>query len=105
MVAETMVANGTGTIVNVSSVASYEPCTGSAVYGASKGAINTVTKYLAHELAPHGIRVNAVSPGLIASSRHVGIMTELGEVPGALYPQLLAECVQRIRLGRPGNAA
>ena len=105
MVAETMVANGTGTIANVSSAASYEPCTGSAVYGASKGAINTVTKYLAHELAPHGIRVYAVSPGLMASSRHVGIMTELGEVAGALYPQLLAECVQRTRLDRPSNAA
>jgi NAD(P)-dependent dehydrogenase (short-subunit alcohol dehydrogenase family) len=105
LVAENMVAAGTGAVVNVSSVASYEPCTGSAVYGASKGAINTVTKYLAHELAPHGIRVNAVSPGLMASSRHVELVTELGDVPGALYPRLLAECVRRTPLGRPGNAA
>jgi NAD(P)-dependent dehydrogenase (short-subunit alcohol dehydrogenase family) len=105
MVAETMVANGTGSIVNVSSVASYEPCTGSAIYGTCKGGINTVTKYLAHELAPHGVRVNAVSPGLMASSRHVGLVTELGEVPGARYPQLLAECVHRTPLARPSNAA
>jgi NAD(P)-dependent dehydrogenase (short-subunit alcohol dehydrogenase family) len=49
--------------------------------------------------------VNAVSPGLMAGARHVGIMTELGEVPGALYQQLLAECVQRTPLGRPSNAA
>ena len=105
LVAEHMVAAGSGRVVNVSSVASYEPCTGSAVYGASKGAINTVTKYLAHELAPHGVRVNAVSPGLMASSRHVDLVTELGDVPGALYPRLLAECVRRTPLGRPSNAA
>ena len=105
LVAERMVAGDGGAIVNVSSVASYEPCTGSAIYGASKGAINTVTKYLASELARHGIRVNAVSPGLMASSRHVGIVTELGSVPDALYPQLLDECVRRTPLGRPSNAA
>jgi NAD(P)-dependent dehydrogenase (short-subunit alcohol dehydrogenase family) len=104
LVAENMVAAGGGTVVNVSSVASYEPCTGSAVYGASKGAINTVTRYLAHELAPRGIRVNAVSPGLMASSRHVDLVTELADVPGALYPQLLAECVRRTPLGRPSSA-
>jgi NAD(P)-dependent dehydrogenase (short-subunit alcohol dehydrogenase family) len=40
-------------------------------YAASKGAIDTMTIGLAKELAPHGIRVNAVRPGLIASDFHL----------------------------------
>ena len=52
-----------GRIVTISSVSGQFGGTGRAAYGASKGGIETLTKVLAAELAPHGILVNAVAPG------------------------------------------
>lgn len=54
-----------GNIINISSVAGDKPMPGIAIYSSTKGAVNTLTKVLARELAPYGIRVNAVSPGPI----------------------------------------
>ena len=57
----------TGAIVNISSVSSKMALPGQSVYAATKGAINSMTATLAAELAPYGIRVNAVAPGFIAT--------------------------------------
>lgn len=54
---------GGGRIVTISSVSGQFGGTGRAAYGASKGGIETLTKVLAVELAPFGIRVNGVAPG------------------------------------------
>jgi len=60
-----------GSIVNISSKAAVIGGAGEWVhYAATKGAIDTMTSGLARELAPQGIRVNAVRPGLIASDFH-----------------------------------
>ena len=61
-VAEKMVRQGNGVIVNVSSIGSMGHQTGGACYDASKAAINQFTVSIAQELAPFGIRVNAVAP-------------------------------------------
>ena len=61
-----------GSIINISSKAALLGGTNEWVhYAASKGGIDTMTTGLAKELAPHGIRVNAVRPGLIASDFHL----------------------------------
>jgi len=66
--ARRMVALGTGgRIINVTSVHEHVPLRGSAAYCAAKGGLGLLTKVMALELAEHGITVNAVAPGEIAT--------------------------------------
>jgi NAD(P)-dependent dehydrogenase (short-subunit alcohol dehydrogenase family) len=68
-VARQMVERGArGSIVNVSSGAATSARMGAAGYSGSKAAINIATQTLAIELGPHGIRVNAVAPGLVTDT-------------------------------------
>ncbi len=64
-----MRAAGRGSIINMSSISWIIPTTGLPVYIAAKAAIVGLTRTLAHELGPAGIRVNAVLPGAIATER------------------------------------
>jgi len=61
---ESMVARGQGSIVNIASVHTIATLPEAAPYAAAKGGVHMLTNALAIEFAPHGIRVNAVSPGL-----------------------------------------
>jgi 3-oxoacyl-[acyl-carrier protein] reductase len=66
-----MIERGSGVIVNVSSVAARNGGgPGATIYSAAKAAVTTITKGLAKELAPKGIRVNAVSPGTVDNHFH-----------------------------------
>ncbi len=93
--ARRMVAAGRGgRIVNVTSVHEHVPLEGAAAYCAAKGGLGQLTKVMALELASHGITVNAVAPGEIATP-----MTGNDDVD--------PETVDRpnIPVGRPGSAA
>lgn len=63
--ADIMVRQHSGNIINISSIWGNNGASCEAVYSASKGGINAFTKALAQELAPSGIRVNAICPGVI----------------------------------------
>lgn len=66
-----MIERKSGVVVNVSSIAARNGGgPGATIYAAAKAAVSAITKGLAKELAPHGIRVNAVSPGTVDNHFH-----------------------------------
>lgn len=81
-----------GAIINMSSVSGILALPGQSVYGATKGAVNTMTTTMAKELAPYGIRVNAVAPGFIET-----------EMLDALPPEKKEEYLNAIPLHRLGS--
>ena len=81
-----------GTIVNIASVASF--ISNTLGYSPSKGGVKSLTQALARELAPDGIRVNAIAPGVIATA-----MTESTRND----PERLAGFMSRTPLGRVGQ--
>lgn len=86
-----------GAIVNVSSVTSIRPYAGLAAYCVSKAAVDMLTRCAALDFAPHGVRVNAVLPGVV--------VTELHTVGGAVadYPGFLERGKTTHPLGRVGQ--
>ncbi|WP_433285357.1 SDR family NAD(P)-dependent oxidoreductase [Pseudonocardia sp. CA-142604] len=88
-----------GAIVNVSSTFGHLPAPGFAHYGASKAALEHLTRSWALELAPHRVRVNAVAPG----PTETGALTAAG-LSEAVIAQVKDEEAARIPLGRRGEA-
>ena len=94
-----------GCIINIASIEAVHPSsTGMAAYDASKGGVLTLTKSLARELGPHGIRVNAIAPGAIITR---GITSHVGESSKEEEKAQLKELkafMARMALGRMGDA-
>lgn len=86
-----------GKIINVSSVSGEKGGRGQTNYAASKGALNAFTRSLAVELAPRGITVNAVAPGVIDTELSRAVREQAGD-------QALSRILLR-RFGRPEEVA
>lgn len=86
-----------GSILNLSSMAGIRAYAQVLAYCVSKAALNTLTQCLALELAPHGVRVNAINPGVVVSELH----TASGAV--ADYAAFLERARTTHPLGRPGQ--
>ncbi len=66
-----MVARKSGVFITMSSISAHHGGSpGAAHYAAAKGAVHTLTRTLAKEMAPHGVRVNGVAPGLVGTRFH-----------------------------------
>ena len=87
-----------GAIVNVASIQGLRPKAGKAAYASSKAGLIALTQVLAQELAPHGVRVNAVAPGpvLTEGAAAAGAAAANAEAARAAY-------VARLPLGRFGT--
>jgi NAD(P)-dependent dehydrogenase (short-subunit alcohol dehydrogenase family) len=94
-----MVDHGRGSIVNISSVSGVVGTPRRAAYAASKGAVDALTRSLAMEFGPHGIRVNAVAPGAVVTA----MWERNREVPGVIA-QIEAQTALR-RWGTPEDVA
>jgi len=94
-VARQMIAQRGGCIINMSSMSSVSPERDKVVYASSKGAVMQFTKGLALELAPHGIRVNAIAPGYMMTPLVKGYL----EADAERRQRILS----RIALGRVGG--
>jgi NAD(P)-dependent dehydrogenase (short-subunit alcohol dehydrogenase family) len=102
-----MKAGKGGSIVNISSVAGLHPVHGRTAYCASKAALHMLTRCLALDLAPSGIRVNAVLAGIVSTNRVDPEERELAEAMGVTLAeqrrQLLEAQGGTIPLGRVGR--
>jgi len=80
-----------GSIINISSVSSIRPLSKVFTYSISKHGLNGLTRFLAREWAPHGIRVNAIAPGFFPAEQNRKLLTEqrkaaiFGHTPMARY--------------------
>lgn len=96
-----MIAKGYGKIINFCSITLNGRWSGYVPYVASKGAMLGLTKTLARELGPHGIRVNAVSPGAIVSEAEARVFGDrLAEYNGWILEN---QCLKR--RGEPADIA
>jgi meso-butanediol dehydrogenase/(S,S)-butanediol dehydrogenase/diacetyl reductase len=86
--------SGGGAIVNIASISGLGGDYGMGAYNASKGAVVNYTRSLALECAAHGIRVNALCPGLVDTAM---------SSPGLERPEDKAQWLERIPLGRPAK--
>ncbi|MGD9538306.1 MAG: SDR family NAD(P)-dependent oxidoreductase [Alphaproteobacteria bacterium] len=91
-----------GVMIGTASVAAFEGQIGQCAYSASKGAIVSITLTLARELARDGIRVNAISPGLMDTPMMAGLPDNVREalVATSVYPKRLGHAVEYAALAR-----
>lgn len=97
MVSKVMMRQKKGCIINMASVAGIDGDAGYTAYGSSKAALAFATKVASSELAPYGIRVNAVAPGLIE--------TRMGMEMNDSYKHMMIEGADLKRMGRPEEIA
>jgi len=88
-----LAAAGGGSIINISSASSGPPLSRVLAYGVAKAGVNSLTQYLARELAPDGIRVNAIVPGFFPAEQNRALLSE----------ERVSDIVRHTPMGRLGE--
>lgn len=83
-----------GSIINITSVSSGPPLSKVFTYGVAKAGVNQITQFLARELAPHNIRVNAILPGFFPAEQNRKVLT----------PERVASILTHTPMNRFGEA-
>lgn len=89
-----------GSIINISSVVSTLGLPGGTVYCGTKAAVDAVTRSLAKELGPRGIRINSINPGMVATEG-----TATAGIDGSEFQQAVIETTPLGRIGAPPDIA
>ncbi|MEV6118857.1 SDR family oxidoreductase [Streptomyces sp. NPDC052109] len=102
-----MIATGKGVIVHVTSIQRRMPLwNGTLAYAAAKAALTTYSKGLANEVAPHGVRVNTVSPGFVQTSAADNLVARIAHEADITQEAALGRLMDSlggIPLGRPNR--
>jgi len=101
-----MVEQRSGVIIHFSSIQRNMPLKATLAYAAAKAALTTYSKGLANEVAPYGIRVNSVAPGMIETAAASRLIDRLASSSGTDHDtarQGLMDSLGGIPLGRPGR--
>lgn len=76
-----MVARGRGSIINIASASAHLPLSRVVAYSAAKAAVLNLTRFLAREWAPNGVRVNAITPGFFPAEQNRRLLFEADGTP------------------------
>ncbi|SEO30361.1 SDR family oxidoreductase [Actinacidiphila rubida] len=102
-----MIEAGKGVIVHVSSIQRRMPLwNGTLAYAAAKAALTTYSKGLSNEVAPHGVRVNTVSPGFVQTTAADNLVARIADNAGISREEALDQLMDSlggIPLGRPNR--
>jgi len=98
-VAPVMIRQRSGNIINIASRAAKVPVEYQGHYGATKAAVLLLTRNFASELAPYGIRVNAICPGKVDTGMLRGEWAEEVELRGMSVEQIEADIIRRTPMG------
>lgn len=99
-VLQVMVDRGSGSIITVGSISGKRPLFGRTSYSATKTALSGLTRTLAAEAGPEGVRVNLISPGFVAGPRLDWVMNAQAEARGLTAADVRAEFEAESPLGR-----
>jgi NAD(P)-dependent dehydrogenase (short-subunit alcohol dehydrogenase family) len=94
---------GHGSLITTSSIFGVEPVPGAAAYCASKAGVIALTKTLALEMAPHGVRVNSIAPGYMRTEMQWAAIRQKAEVSGRSFDEERLKVVDMLPLGRHGE--
>ncbi|MCC5972607.1 MAG: SDR family oxidoreductase [Rubellimicrobium sp.] len=96
-----MIAQGSGSIINMASAQGHIGLDGWTAYAGAKGAVMAMTRQMAVEFGPAGIRVNSISPGTIATPMNEGVIAQMGEAVARAWVKMHPMG----RIGRPEEVA